>query len=110
MRSLMLKLWNDDGGALISVEWVFVATILVLGVTVGLVAVRNAVDSELVEFANAVSSLAQCYSFSGLSLNCPNTGAGVCGSNTGIDVPHTQGFIGTGIPAPAGNIDVSPCQ
>jgi hypothetical protein len=59
MRNLMSKLWADDCGALIATEWVFVATILVLGSITGLVAVRQAVLSELTEFANAVLALNQ---------------------------------------------------
>jgi hypothetical protein len=39
VNQLMLKLWKDDCGALIATEWVFVATILVLGAITGLVAV-----------------------------------------------------------------------
>src|SRR5262249_44152457 len=75
MRNLMLKLWKDDGGALIATEWVFVATILVLGSITGLVAVRQAVLSELTEFANAVLSLNQSFSFSGQT-NCEASTAG----------------------------------
>lgn len=69
MRQLMRRLWDDDCGALIATEWVFVATILVLGAITGLVAVRQAILSELTEFANAVLSLNQSYSFTGQS-NC----------------------------------------
>jgi Flp pilus assembly pilin Flp len=57
MRKLLQRLWNDDSGALIATEWVFVATIMVLGAITGLVAVRQAILSELTEFANAVTSL-----------------------------------------------------
>jgi hypothetical protein len=69
MRKLILKLWKDDGGALIATEWVFVATILVIGTVVGLAAVRNAVASELTEFANAVMALNQGYTITELA-NC----------------------------------------
>ena len=75
MRQLVQKLWKDDCGALIATEWVFVATILVLGIITGLVAVRQAVISELTEFANAVMALNQSYSFSGQS-NCLSSTAG----------------------------------
>src|SRR5262245_19296125 len=75
MRQMMLKLWNDDCGALIATEWVFVATILVLGIITGLIAVRQAVISELTEFANAVMALNQSFSFSGQS-NCQSSTAG----------------------------------
>src|SRR5881275_951468 len=75
MSQLMFKLWNDDCGALIATEWVFVATILVLGIITGLVAVRQAVISELTEFANAVMALNQSFSFAGQS-NCLSSTAG----------------------------------
>lgn len=65
---MMKKLWNDDAGFIISVEWLLVFTIVLLGLIVGLTAVRNAVDSELVESANAISVLDQTYSFSGVKL------------------------------------------
>ena len=75
MRNLMVKLWNDDCGALIASEWVFVATILVLGAITGLVAVRQAVIAELHDYANALVALNQSYSFSGQS-NCESSTAG----------------------------------
>ena len=75
MRDLVFRLWSDDGGALIATEWVFVATILVLGIITGLVAVRQAVISELEEFANAVLALNQSFSFSGQT-NCQASTAG----------------------------------
>lgn len=67
MRNFMLKLWNDDRGALIATEWVFVSTIMVIGVVAGLKSVQQAVVSELGDLANAVGSLSQAYSFSGTS-------------------------------------------
>jgi Flp pilus assembly pilin Flp len=79
MSNLLQRLWKDEGGALISIEWVFVATILVIGVTTGLVAVRNAVNSELVEVANAFTSLCQSYFFTGTELRC-ECGGGGCGN------------------------------
>ena len=75
MRRLMQKLWSDDHGALIATEWVFVATILVLGAITGLVAVRQAVIAELHDVANALLALNQSYSFSGHS-NCESSTAG----------------------------------
>src|SRR5205807_2744408 len=75
MRELMTRLWDDDCGALIATEWVFVATILILGIITGLVAVRQAVISELTEFAQAVMALSQSFSFAGQS-NCLASTAG----------------------------------
>jgi Flp pilus assembly pilin Flp len=75
VKTLWNRLWSDDNGALIATEWVFVATILILGIITGLVAVRQAVISELTEFANAVMALSQSYSFAGQS-NCLSSTAG----------------------------------
>lgn len=105
MRQLMLKLWKDEGGALIAVEWVFVATILVLGVITGLVAVRQAVISELTEFANAVMSLNQSYSFSGQS-NCQaqTNGSQYADTTSGsINVSHFN--VGLGATPTVGGSD-----
>jgi hypothetical protein len=104
MRQLMCKLWQDDAGALIATEWVFVATILVLGSITGLVAVRQAVISELVEFANAVMSLNQSYSFSGQS-NCESSTAG----SQYID--STQAILDVGtLAASPGTVQQDPCD
>ncbi len=67
MRNFMLKLWNDDRGALIATEWVFVSTIMVIGVVAGLKSVQQAVVTELEDMANAIGSLSQSYTFSGTS-------------------------------------------
>lgn len=65
MIRLLQKLWADDGGALIATEFLFVATILVLGLVAGLVSMRNAVNTELAELGNAVLALNQSYYFGG---------------------------------------------
>jgi hypothetical protein len=71
----MVRLWADDGGALIAAEWVFVATILVLGAITGLVAVRQAVIAEVLVLTNALLSPNQSFNFSGQS-NCESSSAG----------------------------------
>jgi hypothetical protein len=63
MRQLMSRLWTDDAGALLAVEWVFVATILVIGSITGLVAVRQAIIHELEDFAEAVLALCTSWEF-----------------------------------------------
>jgi Flp pilus assembly pilin Flp len=67
MRKLLQKLWADDAGALIATEWVFIVTILVIGLVVGLKSVQKAVVNELVDIANAVGALSQTYSYGGTS-------------------------------------------
>ena len=87
MRQLFLKLWADDAGALIPSEFLFMATILILGLVSGLVVVRDALNRQLNEFALAINSLNECFSFSGVINNCRTVST--CGSATG---PH---FCGT---------------
>lgn len=67
MRNLMLKLWNDDRGALVATEWVFVSTILVVGVVAGLKSVQQSVNAELADMADAIGALSQAYSYGGVS-------------------------------------------
>jgi hypothetical protein len=103
MRHLLLKFWQDDCGALIATEWVFVATILVLGSITGLVMVRQAVISELGDFANAVMALNQGYSISGQS-NCQS-------STTGSQYLDNVHSILTGHQNPSlGNLEISSVQ
>jgi hypothetical protein len=73
MQKLILKLYNDDAGALIASEWVFVATILTLGAITGLVAVRQAVIAELHDLANSMLALNCSYSYSGQANCCAST-------------------------------------
>jgi Flp pilus assembly pilin Flp len=62
----MLKtLWNDESGVILSAEIVLVATILVLGMIVGLVELQTAVVTELNDVADAFGDLNQSYETSG---------------------------------------------
>jgi hypothetical protein len=61
MRKLFAKCWTDDAGAILATEFLFLASVLVIGLGVGLAAVRNAVNSELTELANSVLALNQSY-------------------------------------------------
>jgi hypothetical protein len=57
------KLWNDQNGFIISAELVLVATIVVIGMIVGLTSLRNQVVQELVDVGQAIGSLSQSYAF-----------------------------------------------
>jgi hypothetical protein len=63
---MLRKLWSDEAGFVISAELVLVATILVIGLIVGLVAVRNQVVEELVDVGQAIGNLSQSYAFGGI--------------------------------------------
>jgi Flp pilus assembly pilin Flp len=63
---MLKRLWNDEAGAVISAEIVLVATILVIGMVVGLKSVRDAVVTELADVAQAIANVDQSYSYSGI--------------------------------------------
>ncbi len=58
-------LWRDESGAVLSSELVLVGTVGVIGATVGLSAVKNSINQELVDVAKAIRSLDQSYCFEG---------------------------------------------
>lgn len=60
-------LWNDDCGAIIAAEYLFVCTILVIGIIVGLAGLREAIVVELTETGNAILALSQGFTISGMS-------------------------------------------
>jgi Flp pilus assembly pilin Flp len=100
---MFAKLWKDEAGFVVSMELLFVATILVLGLIVGWTQLENSLKSELVELANAITALSQGYTISGQS--------GCKGATDGSQATDTAGRIGfglTGASSPS-NIDVSPC-
>lgn len=58
----------DESGFIISAELVLVATILVIGLVVGLSELQHAINSELNDVGEAIGELNQSYSFSGFSV------------------------------------------
>src|SRR5262245_24995461 len=82
MRKLLARLWKDDCGAVTAIEFLFEAKILGIGTVVGLTAVRNAINAELSELANALLALSQGFTVSGQSGCCASTEG-----SAAIDVP-----------------------
>ena len=65
MKKTAIQFWTDDGGFLISAELVLVATILVIGLVVGLVQLQSAVIHELTDIGCAIGALNQSFSLPG---------------------------------------------
>lgn len=63
--ALWSEFWRDETGALISAEMLAVATVAVVGATVGMNMTTTAVNDELKELSFAIRSLDQSYSFAG---------------------------------------------
>jgi len=105
MKGIVQRLWADDQGALIAIEFLFVATILVLGLIVGLVEVREAVKVELTELGNAILALSQGFSIAGNSGCCAATEGSQAIDIPGLLVPPV--CIPAAIPSV---IEVVPCS
>ena len=54
---LFRKLWADEAGFIISAELVLVATIVVIGLIVGLTVLRNSIVQELIDASQAVAAI-----------------------------------------------------
>jgi len=105
MTKLFKNLWKDDAGAILAAEYLFIATILVIGIIVGLASVRDAVVSELAELANAYLALSQGYTISGQS--------GCCSATDGSQAIDTPALVPDPVcvpPAIPSVIDVIPCN
>jgi hypothetical protein len=64
---MLRALWRGEEGFVVSSELVLIATLLVVGLLVGLVAVRNAVTAELADVARAIGNTDQTYSYSSIT-------------------------------------------
>ena len=74
MRDIIHHLVEDERGFIISSELVIIATILVLGLVVGMTILQTALIEEFTDVGRAVSSLNQSYRVSGFQ----STGSGAC--------------------------------
>jgi Flp pilus assembly pilin Flp len=107
------RLWKDEAGAIISAEIVLVATILVIGMVVGLKSVRDSVVTELADVAQAIANIDQSYSYSGIIGHAAQTSGSAfrdlpdfCDVNTAqvhSDQPGTNAkCVTVAVPVPGG--------
>ena len=61
-----MKKIQKKGGFVVTSELLLITTILVIGLIAGMVTVRNAVNTELEDFAEAIGDLDQSYAFAGI--------------------------------------------
>ena len=67
--NLIRTFWADEAGFIISAELVLVATIVVIGLVVGLSELAHSLVTELNDVGTAISCLNQSYAFSGFRSN-----------------------------------------
>ena len=73
MKTLVMRLWRDEVGFVVSTELILIATIVVIGLITGLTTVRDAVVHELADVADAVSEIDQSYEWGGITAHCART-------------------------------------
>ena len=61
------KFMADEAGFVVSSELVLIATMLVLGLLVGMNTLRNSITSELDDVADAIGNINQDYSYAGIT-------------------------------------------
>jgi Flp pilus assembly pilin Flp len=94
---MLNRLWNDEAGFIVSSELVLVATVLVLGMIVGISSVRNAVVQELADVAAAIGKVNQSYSFSAVTgHNSSTAGSQYVDVNDQCELTTNSGVAGTG--------------
>ena len=79
---LLRRLWNDDRGAIISVEFILIVAILIFGLIPGLVALRNSVDAALGTIGNVLTTIVPNFTFSGFGIGNAGTNIAQVGGYT----------------------------
>jgi Flp pilus assembly pilin Flp len=77
---MFAKLWNDEAGV-IAVEYLFLVTIVGLGLVVGFSTLEGAINVEYTELSNAILALSQGYTVSTQS-GCKGTKQGSAAIDT----------------------------
>ena len=76
MRRLFARVWHETDGVL-SFEWTLLTSVLTIGAVAGIAAVRDAVQDEMADVAEAMTSLDQSYRIQGpliISVHTPYGG------------------------------------
>ncbi len=63
----MRQLWKDEAGFIVSADLILVSSILVLGMMVGLVSIRDQIIQELGDVSMAFAGLRQDYDWDGIT-------------------------------------------
>jgi Flp pilus assembly pilin Flp len=93
MRNLMLRLWKDDAG-IVALEYLLVATIVGLGLVVGLGALSYSINSDLTELANAILAVDAGYVIFG-QISVADTPFGRFAPNQVIGTPLQAPILGS---------------
>ena len=90
----MNQLWKDDAAFVVSTDLVLISAILVLGLMVGLVSLRDQIVQELGDVGLAIGLLDQSYTWSGVTGHTSVTDGSAMFDSTDVcdEEPDPQGF------------------
>jgi hypothetical protein len=89
MRSV-LHLWNDDrGNGTLTAEWLFLMAIMVVGLTGGLIGMRDAILNEMQETTDTITSINR-----GFRMSARSHSAAATDGTSASDTTHTTGNSG----------------
>jgi hypothetical protein len=91
---MLRRLWNDEDGFIVSAELVLVATIVVIGLIVGPVSLRNQVVQELVDVGQAIGSVSQSFAYCGVNGKPGTAWTDGCGYRDKVDFCQSPQSIG----------------
>lgn len=86
---MLHTLLNDEAGFIVSAELVLIASILVIGLIVGLSEIQHAIVTELNDVADAIGAVNQSFFYSGFSKD-KSFGGGVAAFTRGGAFADTQ--------------------
>jgi hypothetical protein len=91
---MLKRLWCEDEGVL-TLEWILLTTLVVIGVIGGLAAVRDALVHELAGIVGAIMSIDQSYQLSSpIGISVSSGGAGGCSTSVAGSNMHYQDSTG----------------
>lgn len=64
---ILKQLWQDECGFIVSMELILIASIMIIGIMMGMVSVRDGMVSEMSDVAGALQDITQTYSFRGIT-------------------------------------------
>ena len=96
---MLKRLWRDESGFVNTTDLILASTILVMGMIVGLVSLRNQVVQELSDTGSAVGNLNQSFHYSSRTVISGAFSAFVAGSDY-MDHPNVNASVNIASPGP----------
>lgn len=85
---LLIAFCAEEQGAVISAEFVLLATILCVGLVVGIQSLRTSIAFEIADTAAAISTLNQSYTFGGGTMHETRITGSIFTDTFGSDIPN----------------------